>query len=283
MLAGLPGRAARLAGLALAMTLAASSVAAPAIADPGGGGGDCGSADCNVWNGRPGAPGDGGGGGGGDQFCESYDYVAWDPQPPPDDALWDGHPPGGAFYFAYCVVGGVRVREDPALTGWYPPAGPTPEELARRALATITLRGAAIGVAPDPAGAGLTGLPVWLWTAVNAQTWGPNTASSSSGGLSVTITARAVQIVWDMGEGHQVVCANPGTAYQSAYGNQPSPTCGYIYAQPSRTQPSGRYTITATTTWRVDWDAGGGRTGVIVTTRAAQTTIRIDELQVVTG
>ncbi|MBT8226209.1 MAG: ATP/GTP-binding protein [Dactylosporangium sp.] len=193
----------------------------------------------------------------------------------------------GAYYVQTCPFGeGSSVRMIWLAT---PPAnlGPSPAALARRALARIRLEGARIGIAPDPNGAGLIGLPVWLWTAVTANTWGPTTASASDGGLTVTITGRATQIVWNMGDGSSVTCANPGTPYQASYGAARSPNCGYPaagdngpgYHLPSRTQPDGRYHITATTSWRVEW-VGGGQHGVINTTRTSQTAIRIDELQV---
>jgi hypothetical protein len=169
---------------------------------------------------------------------------------------------------------------------WWMPNGlaipPSPAEVARTALASIRLDGAAVGFAPSPDGAGLVGLPVWMWTEVNANTWGPVTASATDTGLTVTITAKAQQIVWNMGNGDSVTCANPGTKYEAWRGRSASPNCGYTYRTASRNQPGGRYAITATTTWQVDW-AGGGETGTITTTRTSNITIRIDELQVVVG
>ena len=164
-----------------------------------------------------------------------------------------------------------------------PPAGPDPEELARRALAKIRLLGAQIGITPDPTGSGAVGLPVWLWTAVTPNTWGPVSASESAGGITVTITAQAEQIMWSMGDGGSVPCANPGTPYEDRYGKAMSPTCGYRYTRPSVTaaNTNGRYTIVATTQWRVDW-AGGGETGVLRPTSQSQTSVRIGEIPVVT-
>ncbi len=256
------------------------------------------SPNCEVTGTQPGGPGAGaetgtGGGagtgsgdGGGASDPNACRYELADPQPPPGT---DGHPAGtGAYYMAICPTGdgGVSSRLVWLET---PPAdlGPSPEELARRALAQIRLDGAQIGIAPSPDGAGLVGLPVWLWTAVTPNTWGPISASDTDG-LTVTITAQATHIVWDMGDGNSVTCTSPGTPYDSSYGSQPSPTCGYPragdstpgYQAPSRTQPDGVYHITATTHWRVDW-SGGGQSGVLVATRTAHTTVRIDELQVV--
>lgn len=167
---------------------------------------------------------------------------------------------------------------------WRVNAAPTvdPAVLARRALAKLQLLGAQIVVAPQPGGAGAVGLPVWLATTVTPQTWGPASASESEGGVTVTVTARASRIVWQMGDGGTVSCNNPGTVYAPRYGMAASPTCGYVYARPSSTpaHPHGRYTITATTYWTVDW-AGGGQTGVLTPTSQAQTSVEIGEVQVV--
>jgi hypothetical protein len=120
-----------------------------------------------------------------------------------------------------------------------------------------------------------------MWTTVNANTWGPIAASDSDAGLTVSIEARAASIVWSMGDGATVNCGNPGTPYEARFGDAASPTCGHVYRTPSRDQPGGIFSVTATTTWQVTW-AGGGESGVITTTRQSQTTVRIGELQVVT-
>jgi len=161
-------------------------------------------------------------------------------------------------------------------------AGPTPAQLAQQALAKIHLLGAQIGIAPQPGGSGAVGLPVWMWTAVNPGTWGPLTASDSGGGITVTITATAHTIVWDMGDGQRVTCNSPGTPYEARFGMAQSPTCGYVYTRPSSTvdQPHGRFTITATTYWTVNW-AGGGQTGVLNPTSRSQTSVEIVEIPVV--
>jgi hypothetical protein len=161
-------------------------------------------------------------------------------------------------------------------------AAPTPAQLAQQALAKIHLLGARIGIAPQPGGAGAVGLPVWLWTAVTPGTWGPLSATASAGGITVTITARASRIVWDMGDGHTVACASPGTPYRASYGMASSPTCGYTYPRPSSTlgHPHGRFTITATTFWTVTW-AGGGQTGTLTPTSRSQSSVEIGEIPVV--
>ena len=102
-------------------------------------------------------------------------------------------------------------------------------------------------------------------------------ASETEGGITVTAEANAQYIVWDMGDGHTITCANPGSAYAGS--GSASPTCGYRYFAPSRNEPGGAYTVTATTHWLVTWQ-GGGDQGTLTTDVANTTTITIDELEV---
>lgn len=238
------------AGLATAVFVAVVASGVPAAAEPPpSGGATCPPGeDCSVSAERP---------GGGR------------PQPRPEP----GNPAPGPR-------GPVeRACNNPAFC---PPAegAPAPEgepaaQVALREFAKLPIKGPKIGVAPDPAGSGLVGLPVWLWTDVLPETWGPFTATAAVPGLTVTATATATRITWNMGDGRQVVCDNPGTPYRASYGNSASPDCGYRYAR------AGDYTVTGTTSWVVNW-TGGGQTGVIQQTRQTTTDIRIDELQVVT-
>ncbi|MFI2373164.1 hypothetical protein [Streptomyces sp. NPDC018833] len=201
---------------------------------------------------------------------------ALDPQPPADDPAFDGRPDGGAIYMRVCLDGEAITSQ-----GWIwlqtPPNGPqvTPAQLAQQALEKLTLRGPDIGMAPEPGRTGVVGMPVWMWTEVSAETWGPNSASASVPGLTVTATANAKKIVWNMGDGSSVTCNNAGTPYKKSYGKKASPTCGHVY-----TKASEKFTVTATTTWNVHW-TGGGQQGDITVTRDSQTTARIGEVQVV--
>lgn len=204
------------------------------------------------------------------------------PPPPPSDPAWAGNYPNGAIYQMACL--GVRGTGGGWVWRATPPAGLggpsiTAAQLAQRAVELLGLRGPRIGIAPPPGTTGLVGVPVWLWTEVTPTTWGPTTATASVPGLSVTATAQAQQIRWDLGDGATVTCANPGTPYRASLGGTESPTCGHRYAQSSADQPQARYPVTATTTWRVTW-TGGGQNGVITLTRASTTTVSIGELQV---
>ena len=122
----------------------------------------------------------------------------------------------------------------------------------------MRLRAVGVGLTP-PAESGsytLVGIPTWLWVAhPSATTWGPKSATATSGQVSVTATARVASVSWELGDGTVVECGQ-GTAYQAAYDDQPSPTCGHQYRKP------GKYNISATSHWVVDW-SGAGQTGVI--------------------
>ncbi|BCY10930.1 hypothetical protein [Actinoplanes sp. L3-i22] len=278
----------------VAWALVASLVLHPSSALADDGGGACNGPDCGAWGTQPGSGGDHGGTGGGGSDdggsdgchfasitvpCDGGDLGWWSSPcylkpmaaPNPDPANGEGF-----WYWATCFAPNASLSV--GIPMWFAAAqGPSPEELARRALATITLKGPAIGIGT----AGLVFTPVWLWTTVTPNTWGPISASASAGGLTVTITARTEQIVWDMGNGDSVTCTAPGTKQGAGEADRPSPTCGYDgYPQPSRTQRGGAYTVTGTSAWRVTW-AGGGQTGVIDQTRTSSTTVRIDEAQVV--
>jgi hypothetical protein len=84
-----------------------------------------------------------------------------------------------------------------------------------------------------------------------------------------------------MGDGHSVTCHNPGTSFGGL--GIASPTCGYRYLAPSRSEPGGVYTVTATTHWLVTWTANTGDGGTLTTDVPSTTTITIDELEVVTS
>ncbi len=213
-------------------------------------------------------------------------YLRLDPQPPLTDPVYDGHTPGtGAVYRITCTDGPPPWGLGSETVGEYwldKPAGPVnPIDLEFLALAKIRLDPADIHSAPSSVGVGgLVGLPVWLWTPRTPNTWGPLGASQTSGTVTVTISAKAEKIVWNMGDGHLVTCKNPGAAFRSSTPAGAKPACGYRYLTSSRDESGGRFTVTATTTWRVTW-AGGGGNGVITVIRVAGTSLRINEAQVV--
>ncbi|MCG7524562.1 ATP/GTP-binding protein [Streptomyces sp. OfavH-34-F] len=221
-------------------------------------------------------------------FSNGCYYKLADPQPVADAEVWDGHKPGdGAIYEKSCPPASIaNGAAGPIVQGliWLSDAPGAeqadPAVLAQQAMDKMTLRGPDIGIAPRPGRTGVIGMPVWMWTEVGAETWGPNRASASVPGLTVTATARAEKIVWQMGDGTSVTCTSAGTPYQQAYGRKKSPDCGHTYRTTSARLKGGKFAITATTTWNVHWE-GGGQSGDLTATRSSRTSARIGEVQVV--
>lgn len=210
-----------------------------------------------------------------------------DPQPPAGDPAWgDNSPEEGAVYNVSCPQGGNTFRTDTVFLDEAPEL-PSVSQLAQQAMESLPLVGADIGIAPNPGGAGLVGLNVWLWTNDSDATWGPVSVSVPGPGITVTAEGKATQIEWNMGDGHTVVCDEPGTPYHPRYGGEPSPDCPYVYTEPSRDQPDGLYTVTATTTWQVEWwvePRGSAAEGDDLFFRTSEpVSVRINELQVVTS
>ena len=185
-------------------------------------------------------------------WSAAYDcYLQLVSEAAPDDPLHAGE---GQFR---CDPGPLGWGAGPAqIFMWLPmaAAGPDPEVLAQQALDSMQLRGIAIGTAPPPGTQALVNTPVLLWVdQPGAATWGPVSATAAAGGVSVTATARATSVRWDMGDGSTVICGK-GAAYGSAADPSEAP-CSHTYRR------AGQWQITATTSWQVDWQASTGRSG----------------------
>ncbi len=201
-------------------------------------------------------------------WSNSYDcYIErLDPQPPPTAPFWEGaYVEGGAVYQCFQPQTGTAVSiwlaEPPPPSG----AGPSPGEVARLAVDQMNLSAINIGIAPEPGegSIGLVGMPVWMWADhPDEHTFGPNSASASAGGITVTATAEVDKVTWVMGDGAEVVCHTAGTPYKPSFGMKPSPDCGHVYQRSSAGAPGDRYTVTALTDWIVRWQ-GAGQSGVI--------------------
>ncbi|MQS04792.1 ATP/GTP-binding protein [Streptomyces sp. OF1] len=213
-----------------------------------------------------------------------------DPQPPASSPVWGGRSPSeGAIYIRTCemVRGGPGAAGrvafpagGPFFAGEAPDdEGPDPAVLAQRAIDSMLLAGPAIA-SPKTEGTYTVGMPMWMWVTPSATTYGPNTATASAGGVTVTATARVSRIVWDMGDGRRVTCTGPGTPYRASYGKQPSPTCGHTYRASSASQAGGTYPVTATATWEIEW-SGGDQAGEVTTTRTSEAAVSVGEGQAV--
>lgn len=169
----------------------------------------------------------------------------------------------------------IRPAGDPA-----PPA-PTlsPQQAAYYAFARLRLTAPRPMIGPPPSinewKMAAVGYPMWLWAEGNLD---PAPVSDSVEDISVSLNARLVKIVYDMGDGHKLTCTNVSRAWtRSVTPGTPSPACGYTYQKPSL--PHGKYTITANAVWAVDWQVNGV-TGTIPFYNSASTSVPVGELQV---
>ena len=161
----------------------------------------------------------------------------------------------------------------------------TPEQAARSVIARLNFTAAAPGIGPDhgdnhladdETGAAFdapVGYPLWLYA--DGGTIQPRTVTESAGGMSVRISIKVDEITWSMGDGHSQSCG-VGTKWRKGAVKPatPSPTCGYVY------EKKGRYTVTATTHWTINW-AAGGQTGTIPFAIGRGRDYRVGELQTI--
>ncbi|RPK55816.1 ATP/GTP-binding protein [Streptomyces sp. ADI95-17] len=223
---------------------------------------------------------------GGSSDAPKCSYTKMVPQPPPENlAMQDGKEQGGkgAVYQVNCPA------TDRIGTVWIPegknPAEPAvdPEVVARQAVDSMKLDVPDIDINPKPGGRGLVGMPVWMAVDRSATTYGPISASATAGNVTVTATAKVAKIVWSMGDGAVVTCTSPGSVYKKSYGMKASPDCGHVYKQASDSVPGGKFRVTATATWAVNWQVAGGsgETGQLTEVRSSQVALTIVESQAV--
>lgn len=207
-----------------------------------------------------------------------------DEPPPLSDAVWNGRTDGSI----QACTRPILTSADPGFTvhRWLPPGSgaeppPNPEQIAWRLLARIQLEPIEIGTDSelDPPRddylSAVVGGHVWLWVEnPTRHTWGPIADSMSERGMSVEISARAREVVWDMGDGTRFSCGLGKKAPRERLLSVASPSCGHVY------EHMGRYTVTATTHWDVRW-SGGGRSGVIEHSTTAEGDLNVGEAQVV--
>ena len=192
----------------------------------------------------------------------------------------NGAPGAGTWYLITCPGTTPSLIFDAAVRGQVPAPLAQPAALAQQALATMHLPAPRVGMSP-PNTAEVVNFQDWLW--VDANMWRSVSATATVGPVAATATATPERVVYDMGDGSQVVCIGPGTPYNaaSAPGAQ-STTCSYSYLNSSAGQPDNRYTASATIYWHVTWTAvgapGGGDLGDIPGDTAT-TQVAVDEVQ----
>ncbi|MEU6680892.1 ATP/GTP-binding protein [Streptomyces sp. NPDC046925] len=213
-----------------------------------------------------------------------------EPQPPKSDPVWKGHKGEGAIYTKVCLgqqagmaMGAGALGAIP-MTFWAaeaPAVDVDPEQLAREAVDKMLLTGPKIA-SPRAAGKYTVGVPMWMWVEPSPTTFGPNTASATLAGVTVSATAKVSSIRWSMGDGKSVTCRGAGTKYKASYGMAKSPDCGHQYRTASKDRADGRFKGTATATWAVDWQVtgGGGEQGAFTEIRESDFEVSVGEMRV---
>ena len=223
-----------------------------------------------------GAPTGGSGSPGVSPWTCTYTYLTLNNQ----GGFANGGPTPGAWYSVTCVdmARGIQVTQTVWITGTQPTATPPvdPRALALQAESSMRLPGPTIHL--NPWGTSLVGLDTWLWT--DADTWHERAVTARAGAVSATAVAHPVAVEWTTGDGGQVTCHGPGTAYVFwVSAARQATTCSHRYLRTSAGQPTldgnpddGVFVVVATVVWAVSWTstgiAGGGVLPTIRTTNA---------------
>ncbi len=168
---------------------------------------------------------------------------------------------------------------DPAKPAAPPAPVVSPQQAAYIASARLRLTAPKPVIGPPPSinrwKMAAVGYPMWLWAEGNLD---PAPVADSVYDLGVSLDARLVKVVYEMGDGHKVTCTDVSRRWNAGVAAAaPSPVCGYTYQRPSL--PEGEYTITANAVWAVDWSVNN-TTGTIPFYQSASTQLPVGELQV---
>lgn len=134
-----------------------------------------------------------------------------------------------------------------------------PAVLAEQARASMTLPLPGIGTAPPLGKPRFVNMPSWMW--IDADGWEPVSATASVGAGSVTVVASPERVVWETGDGQQVVCEGSGTVYSPAvFREEGSPDCGHTYTSLPPGGAGAEVDLVAVWEWSVSWSTstGGG-------------------------
>lgn len=149
-----------------------------------------------------------------------------------------------------------------------------PEALARELVARVTIPDPKPIIGPDPQDnewkMAAVGYPLWLWT--KGPTHVRDTVTAY--GVRFRLTATWRSTTFDMDDGNRFSCTRTEAYSSKTKPGKPSPVCGHTYLQPSK------YSVRATTYWRVRWRATGGvdYSGSTVARFSGTRTIRVGEL-----
>ena len=135
-----------------------------------------------------------------------------------------------------------------------------PVVLAEQARASMTLPLPEIGTAPPLGKPRFVNMPSWMW--INSGSWEPVPATASVGAGSVTVVATPERVVWETGDGHQVVCESAGTVFSPAVSREEgSPDCGHTYTSLPPGGAGVEVDLVAVWEWSVSWSTSAGEGG----------------------
>ncbi|WP_211715602.1 hypothetical protein [Nocardiopsis sp. MG754419] len=135
-----------------------------------------------------------------------------------------------------------------------------PAVLAEQARASMSLPAPEIGTAPPLGKPRFVNMPSWMW--IDAASWEQVSATASVSAGSVTVTATPERVLWDTGDGHQVVCQSAGTVFSRAvFRESGSPDCGHTYTSLPPGGPGSEVGLEAVWEWSVSWSTSTGDGG----------------------
>jgi hypothetical protein len=160
-----------------------------------------------------------------------------------------------------------------------PEGGPVdPAALALQALDSVSVPDPTIGSSPA-AGDLVVHVPTWLW--VSGDWWGTYTAEANAGRVVSTVTVEPSRAVWTTGDGHQVTCTGPGTAWSPGMPEDGS-DCTHTYTTPSDQRPGGTYELSVDIDMNVTWSSNAGPGGELPgLTRDGTAAARVGEIQAI--
>lgn len=271
---------------AAATVLLTAVVVAPSSRADGDGSGSCNvkfNPSCRVDVGDAGSTGtkdsnDNGDSGDSTDPCADYPDAAYGDKPPKvsqgcaDELhanycramVWDAEDGLEAPTWEWTAAETEAINE--GMTEMNCPLVATPAGLAEQAVKTIHFPSPSGHRSPSEAhlyqGYPFTWVNLWTFYWTDPDTWTPLTATASLDGVSATVTAKPVELVFDPGDGSKAaVCDGPGRPWVQSDGNG-APTdgaCAYRYSKVT----SEPITSTQTIVWKITWTGTRGTSGEI--------------------
>jgi len=265
---------------ALVLSLAAGSLASPALANesPGGDGGAFVSDDGDPTavardaSTRP----SGGGGGGGDD-CRWNVVIE-------DDFAFAIYETNGTRMYSETgrwlerICGGEVVAVGDLFV--VPEGGAVdPRALAMEALASVPIATPPMSTSPSADDRLYTQVRTWLW--LPGTWWRAYSATATAGRVTASVTATPVRAEWNAGDGGGTTCRGPGVEWRRGMRDDAT-YCSYTYRHSSAGEDGDSYTLTVTVWFRVSWTSNTGGGGTLADiSRGASRQVQVGEVQAI--